>query len=112
MESGVPKEPRRRIAILRIVMTVIILFGVQRGELDPLVPKSFLQFVETHKLLEVINRLKSQLLNVNIRLVPCARNMNEPTHLGLKQRQPTIDTKFSPWNIEWQRWHEQFSDDS
>jgi len=53
---------------LRIVTIVIILFYVQGGELDPLVRKPFFQFVETHELVKFIDRLKLQLLDVNVRL--------------------------------------------
>ena len=38
------------------------------SELDPLVRKDFLQFVEAHEFIEVISRLKLQLLNVDVQL--------------------------------------------
>jgi len=39
--------------------------AVLHDELDPLFQEFFIKFLKTHKLLEVISRLKSQLLNVN-----------------------------------------------
>ena len=43
-------------------MIIIIPFYIQ-GEFDPLARKLFLYFVEGHELLEVVSRLKLQLLS-------------------------------------------------
>jgi len=85
--------------IRKIQISLYFNFFRLEAELDQLVFKSLLQFVEAHVLLGS-GHVEFQLLNINGRLAlvgPCS--WNEPTCLKSKHCQPTVEPEFSLWNI-------------